>query len=359
MYKNKKTAKLAKVLVNYSVSVKKDENVLIDCSDSLGLPLAKAIYKKILLKEANPYLHLGTEDLNYFFFKKATQKQLQKKPEVFDSIIEWADKSIRIRACKNDRQLAEIKSDRIVARQKATEETVNKILKKPWVVTYWPTYSMAQSASMSLEDLEKFYFKACLQDWEKMEKQLKNIKKIMDNASKIEVIGKKTNLTFSLKGRLSKICAGKYNMPDGEVYAAPLDNTMEGEIYFDFPSLRSGKEVRDIWLKFKKGRVIKSKASHNQEFLEKVLKTDKGASKPGEFAFGTNYGIDRFMYNTLFDEKIGGTIHLALGRAYDEKEGGGKNKSAIHWDLVKDMRKNNCQVLINDKLVLKEGKLLV
>jgi aminopeptidase len=175
----------------------------------------------------------------------------------------------------------------------------------------------------------------------------------------VEVIGQRTNLSFSLKGRLAKVCDGKYNMPDGEVYGAPLDGTMNGEIYFDFPSLRFGKEVRGIYLKFSQGKVVQASALQHQTYLKKALKTDAGASRPGEFAFGANYGIQRFMLNTLFDEKIGGTIHLALGKAFEEKEGGGKNQSAIHWDLVKDMRKKGSKVMIDGKTVLKEGKLLV
>jgi len=351
--------KLAQILVNYSTKVKKEDKVLIECTDPQGLGLVKEIYKLVLLKKAYPYLLLGTEDLSYFFFKNASQKQLKKKPEIFDFITDWLDKSIRIRAMKNNQALANVKPEKILLRQKATRKVMDKILKKPWVITYYPTESMAQSASMSIDELEDFYFNACLKDWQKIGRQLTKIKKVMDNASKVEVIGKKTRLCFSLRGRFAKVCAGEYNMPDGEVFSAPLDGTMEGEIYFEFPSLRDGKEVRDIWLKFKKGKVVAFSASKNESFLKKALKTDMGANRPGEFAIGANYGIQRFMFNTLFDEKIGGTIHLALGRAYEEKEGGGKNKSAIHWDLVKDTREKGSKVIINGKTVLQVGKILL
>ncbi|HUV47096.1 MAG TPA: aminopeptidase [Candidatus Bathyarchaeia archaeon] len=350
--------KLAQVLVDYSVKVKKEDKVLIECSDPDGLPLAKELYKLIFLKRAYPYLLLGTEDLSYFYFKNATKEQLTKKPKIMDFIADWCDKSIRIKAAKNDRDLANIKPERILLRQKAIEKVHDKFLKKPWVVTYWPTESMAQSAEMSLDELEDFYFRSCLQDWQKIGQRLGKIKKIMDNALKVEVVGEKTKLSFSLKGRLAMVCDGRYNMPDGEIFSAPLDGTMNGEIYFDFPTLRLGKEVRDIWLKFKNGKVVSSSASYNKDFLEKSLQLDKGSSKPGEFALGANFGITRFMQNTLFDEKIGGTIHLALGRAYDDKEGGGENKSAIHWDLVKDMRKKGSRVVFDGKVVLKNGKLI-
>jgi len=350
--------KLAEILVDYSVKVKREDKVLIECSDPEGLPLAKEIYKLILLKNAYPYLLLGTEDLSYFYFKNATKKQLTKKPKIMDFIADWVDKSIRIKAAKNDRQLANVKPESILLHQKTIEKVQDKFLKKPWVVTYWPTESMAQSAEMSLDELEDFYFRSCLQDWQKIGERLTKIKKFMDNALKIEVLGEKTKLNFSLKGRFAMVCDGKYNMPDGEIFSAPLDNTMTGEIYFDFPTLRLGKEVRDIWLRFKNGKVVASSASYNKDFLKKSLKLDKGSSRPGEFALGANFGITRFMQNTLFDEKIGGTIHLALGRAYEGKEGGGINKSAIHWDLVKDMRKKGSSVAFDGKVVLKDGKLI-
>jgi len=351
--------KLAKILVDYSVAVKKEDKVLIECTDPQGLPLAQEVYKRVILKKAYPYLLLGTEDLSYFFFKKANKKQLTAEPEIFDYMVDWLDKSIRIKAALNQRALSNIESERLLLRQKAVRKVFDKTLRKPWVLTYYPTQSMAQTAQVSLDELEDFYFKACLQDWGKIGRQLTKIKKIMDDAQKIEVRGKKTKLFFSLKGRLAKACKGKFNMPDGEIFAAPLEGTMNGEIYFDFPSLRFGREVRDIWLKFNHGQVIASSASSHEDYLKKALKTDAGASRPGEFALGANYGIKRFMLNTLFDEKIGGTIHLALGRAYEEKEGGGKNKSAIHWDLIKDMRKKGSKVIIDGKTVLKDGQVYI
>jgi aminopeptidase len=351
--------KLAQLLTDYSISLKKNDKVLIECSDPHGLPLTNEVYKAALLRGAYPYLLLGTEDLSYFFFKNANRKQLTAKPEIFDFMTDWLDKYIGIRAAKNERALSNIESRRLLVRQKAIREVMDKVLRKPWVITYYPTQAMAQTARFSLDELEDFYFKACLQDWSKIGSQLDKLKKIMDNAQKVEVIGKKTHLTFSLKGRLAKVCDGKYNMPDGEVYAAPLDGTMAGEIYFDFPSLRFGKEVKDIYLQFSKGVVVKSSASANSHYLKKALEIDAGAGRPGEFAFGANFNIKKFMLNTLFDEKIGGTIHLALGKAFEEKEGGGKNQSAIHWDLVKDMRKKGSQVIIDGKSVLKEGKILV
>lgn len=353
-----RNTQLAKIIVDWSVKVKPEDKVLVECSDPQGLPLAKEIYKQVLVLGAYPYLLLGTEDLAYFFYKHASPKQLSKKPEIYNYIAGWLDKSIIIRALKNDRALATIKPEKLLNREKTVRPVYDLILKKPWVSTFYPTESMAQSAGMSLDKIEAFYFQACLQDWPVIKTRLNKIKKIMDNAKKVTVIGKKTNLTFSLIGRWSQAAAGEFNLPDGEVFAAPLDGTISGEIYFDFPSLRSGKEVKDIFLKFNEGEVVEYAASQNQDYLAQALKIDNGAGRPGEFALGANYGITKYMNNTLFDEKIGGTIHLALGMAYEEKEGGGINKSAIHWDLVKDMRLPGSQVIIDGKTVLKDGKIV-
>lgn len=349
--------KLAQILVDYSINVKPEDKVLIDCSDPLGLSLARAIYQQVLLKKAYPYLNLGTEDLAYFFYQQASLKQITAKPQIYEFIASWLDKTVMIRAQKNDRALSNISPEKLLLREKTIRSVFDKIMKKPWVTTYFPTESMAQTASISKNELEDFYFTACLQDWPKIKKQLTKLKKILDNALKVQVIGKKTNLSFSFKGRFMQAASGEFNMPDGEVFGAPLDGTMEGEIYFEFPSIRSGKEIKDIWLKFHNGKVVDFSASQNQTYLAQALKIDKGASRPGEFAIGTNYGITKFMNNTLFDEKIGGTIHLALGLAYEEKEGGGTNKSAIHWDLVKDTRLIGSRVIVDGKVILRDGKI--
>ncbi|MBU1931167.1 aminopeptidase [Patescibacteria group bacterium] len=355
---NPKIAKLAKILTQYSVEVKSNDKVIISCSPK-GLVLAKVIYRLCLQVGAFPHLLFAPENLDWLFFNSAQPKHLTKKPEVGLFLANWADKFIRIVTNLNDRQLAQIKAQKIMTYTKSREPIKNIMLKKPWVLTYYPTQSMAQTAGLSLEELEKIYFQACLQDWSKMKQRLSKLKKRFDQVDQVTILGKHNRLTFSLKGRLAQAAAGKYNMPDGEVFAAPIDDSAEGEIFFDLPSLYQGKIVERVRLTFKKGRVIKATADRGQKFLDKALATDAGARRLGEFAIGTNYGIKQAMLNTLFDEKIGGTIHLALGNAYLDKEGGGTNKSAIHWDLVKDMRQPNAKVLFDGKPVLVNGKILV
>lgn len=350
---------LAKVLVDYSVEVKSKDKVVVSCTSPLGLPLVKEVYKAAILKGAFVRLNLSDDSLEYFFFKNAKQFQLKAYPVVSEFEAKWADKIISIVAEENTKRLTNVDSKRITTRVKIVDPIKKIILKKRWVITYYPTPAMAQDAKLSTEEMEDFYFNACLRDWQAEQKKIIKLKKTLDNTSLVRVIGKDTDLTFSLKDRLTCASGGRYNMPDGEVFGAPLTDTVEGKIYFDFPNSRYGKEVKDIRLEFKKGKVVKYSASYNQDALEKVLATDPGAKRVGEFAIGTNYGIKKFMNNTLFDEKIGGTIHLALGSSHVEEEGGGKNQSAIHWDLVKDTRKKGSKVIVDGKTVLKDGKILI
>lgn len=350
--------KLAQILIEYSIKVKAKDKVLINCSGPEGLALAREVYKQVLLKKAYPHLELAAGDLKYFYFKNATLEQIKVKPEIGLFLANWADKFVNIVAEKNDRELANADPKKIVLKTKVNQPIKDIVLKKPWVFTFYPTFSLAQSASLSLEEMEDFYFKACLLDWQKQASKLKKLKKVLDNAKEVKIIGERTNLSLSFKTRTFQICAGTHNMPDGEIFSAPRETKTEGEIYFDFPSLRQGKEVRGAFFVFKQGKVVKFDAQKNKAFLKESLAIDKGAKRLGEFALGTNYNIKRFMYNTLFDEKIGGTIHLALGNAYPETEsGGGKNKSAIHWDFVKDMRKKGSELIVDGKVVLKNGEI--
>lgn len=350
--------KLAKILIDYSVDLRSKDKLVISCSSPLALPLAKEVYKTALLKGAFVKLNLADESLNCFFFKNAKTFQLEKFPEVNEFEAKWLDKFISITAPENTRQLSNVDPKKIITRMKTVDPIKKTVLKKPWLITYYPTPAMAQDAKLSTEEMEDFYFKACLQDWPKEAEKLKKLKQILDNCKKLKIIGEKTNLTLSFKNRSFQICAAKHNMPDGEIFSCPLETSANGIIYFDFPSLRQGKEVTKAFFVFKNGWLVKFGAEKNKEFLKQSLNIDKGAKRLGEFAIGANYGINRFMYNTLFDEKIGGTIHLALGQAFSAKKpGGGKNKSAIHWDFVKDTRKKGSKVIADNKVILKDGKI--
>jgi aminopeptidase len=213
---------------------------------------------------------------------------------------------------------------------------------------------------MSLDDYEDFVLRACLVHlkdpiaaWKRVHSRQKKICKVLDTKKKIRVVAKGTDLTMSVAGRKWINCDGKANMPDGEIFTGPIEDSVEGVVSFSFPGFYYGREAEGIKLTFKKGRVTKATATRNEEFLKAMLDTDEGARRIGEFAIGTNPAIQRFTRNTLFDEKIGGTIHMALGAS--PRESGGVNESGVHWDIVNDMRDGG-KIYADGKLIYKGGK---
>jgi aminopeptidase len=306
---------------------------------------------------AIPFLNISDEQVAKFFYDHATDAQLTAKPEIAKFVAEWADKSITIVADQNTRELAHADSKKMLVRAKLIKPIRDISLKKPWVLVYAPTPAMAQDANMGYEDFCNFFYDACIKDWAKESAYLTKFAKMCTNAKLIEIKGKMTNLTLSSKGRVFIPCAGQYNMPDGEIFTAPVDNSVNGEVYFNYPLLRQGKMIRDIHLWFKDGLVVKAEASENQDFLNKILDTDAGSRRLGEFAIGTNKMVKTYMNNVLFDEKMYGTVHMAIGEAYEECRG--INKSAIHMDIVKDMTEKGSSVTVDGKVVLRDGKILV
>ncbi len=360
MFPTDKDFALATVMLDHSVAIKPKEKVLITTSD-LGTPLAKAVYIETLKRGAYPMLDVATSGMDYEFYKLANDWQLLHVPaEVVKAKLSWADAYVRIVADDNLRSLAEIDPRKMTERSKLIRPLMDPMIDSDrWILTYYPTDAMAQEAGMSLSALRDFYFDSVLVDYKKMEKELKKLEKVMDEGAMVHVVGRMTDLHVNIKGRLAQACFGERNIPDGECFLAPVTNGVNGEVYFELPTLAYGHEVSGIHLEFKDGKVINAKAERGEEALLKMLETDPGARYLGEFAIGANFNITRGMLNTLFDEKIGGTIHMALGRAYKEKRGGGENESAIHWDIVKDMRTPGSVLRIDDKVVLKEGRLLV
>ncbi|MEI8232906.1 MAG: aminopeptidase [bacterium] len=360
MNPSEKDFELARVMLTHSLKIKPKEKVLITVSD-LAMPLGRAVYQETLKLGAYPMLDINPSGLEYSFYNLASDWQIGYVPsKVIQEKIAWADAYVRIVADDNLRELSQIDPAKMMVRAKLIRPLMDPMIdSKRWILTWYPTPAMAQEAGVSSEWLREFYFKSCLVDYAKMEKDLLKLRKIMDEGKEVHVIGKMTDLHVRIDNRLAEACAGECNIPDGECFLAPVTNKVDGEVYFELPTLAYGHEVAGIHLEFKDGKVIAASAERGNEALQKMLETDDGARYLGEFAIGANYNITRGMMNTLFDEKIGGTIHMALGRAYKDARGGGENESAIHWDLVKDMRSEGSVLTIDGKVVLKDGKLLV
>jgi aminopeptidase len=360
--------KLAKLCVQYSVAVKPKEKVLIRGSD-LANPLINEIYKECLLSDADPLI-LPLADLDYTFYKYAKKRQLRQdfSRSVRKFILKKIDVQITVLCDPNPKGLTGVDAAIIAMNTAAWKNVVELFMKRSgagelrWTLLPYPISADAQEASMALQEYEDFVYESCLVDredpvkeWKKIRANQERICKYLNNAGKIEVVGEDTELAFSVKGRKWENCGGEKNMPDGEVFTAPVEDSVNGTVRFSYPGIYSGKEVEDITLAFKDGKVAKAKAAKGNELLQEVLKVD-GANRIGEAAVGTNYGIARFTKNILFDEKIGGTIHIALGASYPQT--GGLNKSGVHWDLLKDMKKDG-EIRADGKLIYKKGKFLI
>jgi len=350
-----RTRKLAQVAVRYSVFVKPGEKVIIS-GKADTIPFLIELYKEVILQKAHPIVKVGLPNVSDFFYKYATKKQIEYFPDYWMDTVKGADKYIGVYTESNTRELTNSDSKKITARQKIMASISNYICNEKdkirRVTIAYPVMAFAQEAEMSLTEYEDFVYGACLLDWKKIGKRFDKISKRFEKGKEVHLIGEGVDLKFSITGKNSVADKGEDNMPGGEIFMAPVRESLNGWIKFDYPAIESGKEVTDIKLKFENGKVVEAKASKNEDFLKEMLATDKNASYVGEFGIGCNPKITQFTKNLLFDEKIVGTIHLALGNAY--KENGGGNDSAIHWDIVKDMKK--AKIILDGKTVQKNGK---
>lgn len=355
---DERVEKVAKVLIDYSTETKSGDRVLIR-TDLLAKDLALEVYRQALLKGAHPWIRTDLPGVRYVLHRYASESQLKYFPEHDFEEIKRTDVYIFLGAPFNVKDLTGVDPSRISLRAKALKPITDwRVEKTRWVIFYYPTEAMAQEAAMSLQEFEDFVYGASLIDWRQLSKQLQVLKRQVDAVDKVEIKSPDTDLEFSIRKRNSAAAAGDKNIPDGELFTSVVEDSVHGNIRFDVPAVYStyGNVAEDITLTFKQGKVVSAKAVKNHNFMEKMLATDEGAKRIGEFGIGFNYGITKPVMNTLFDEKIGGSIHLALGRGY--KETLSQNDSSIHWDLIKDLRKDG-EVYFDGKLAMKHGKWLI
>ena len=345
-----RTRKLAQQTVRYSVFVKPGEKVVISGGVE-AVPFLVELYKEVILQKAHPIVKFNLPDVSDFFYKFATKEQIERFPQEIMDLAKSADKWIGIVSSTNTKELTNSDSKKLTDRAKVVHSISEYVCNTQGEINrcsvVYPVVALAQEAEMSLGEYENFAYGACLQDWKKIGKHMDNIMKKFKKNSKVHLIGEGVDLKFLVHGEKIVADKGEENMPGGEVFMAPVRESMNGWIKFDYPAIRDGKEVTDIELKFKNGEVVEACASKNEDFLKEMLETDENASYVGEFGIGCNPKVTKFTKELLFDEKIGGTIHLALGAAY--KENGGGNDSAIHWDIVKDMK--NAKIVVDGKIV--------
>lgn len=361
--------KLAQVLVQYSVHVKRGDVVRISGA-LVAMPLIRAIYREILLADGYPLLRLQDDQCADLFYEHAKPHQLKYLSPLQKREIETIDCSIGIWADDNTKSMSRVDPRKQTTVSQARRPIMDVFSKRAaakgknrlrWVGTQYPCHAAAQDAEMSLAQYEDFVFSAGLlhhknpaDSWKKISVKQKRLCDFLNKKKEVHITTPQgTDIRFGVRGRTWVSCAGEYNFPDGEVFTGPLEDATEGVVCFSFPAVHGGREVQDVRLEFKGGKVVDATASKGESYFHKVLEQDAGAKIFGELAFGTNYGITEYSRNTLFDEKIGGTFHAALGESYPET--GGRNKSGLHWDLVCDLRKGGV-VKVDGQVISKNGK---
>lgn len=367
---NTKTQKLANLILDHSLKVKDGDKVVLAISDFTELELVQNCYEGILIRGAIPYLDVMGMNLDVMradfgeftnlYFKHATQSQLSSKPEIYEAIVNWADKFIRLVAIHDKAFLKKADSNKISIQQQRYLPYQKQILSKPWILSYLPTQALAEASEMTIDEFCNFYYQATITDYAQMDSEIMPLEKILDKGKQVTIISPNTNLTLDISGRLAMGRGnGIHNIPDGECFIAPVENKTAGHIFFELPQIYNGQEVEGIYLEFSKGKVVDFKAGKNQKLLESLISSHEGNRILGELGIGMNRNITKYIKDILFDEKIYGTIHLALGSSLPYERGGGKNQGSIHWDMIKDLRQSGTEVKVDDRVIMKNGEILV
>ncbi len=366
--------RLAQLLVDYSVAVQPGDRVLIE-SGTAAEPLVRALFERILQAGGYPYLMLGFGGLDTMtgldaaFLTHASEDQLAHPPTFMRLAYEEFEGRVRIHSSDNVNRMANVPPEAVSRRRGALRSLLETQMERGqsgefrWVTTLYPTRAYAQAAEMSLEEFEDFVFHAChvaqgddpVVQWNAIERRQAALIEAVQGHETIHLRGPNCDLQLAVAGRTFKNACGRNNMPDGEIYTGPVEDSAQGWVRFTYPAIYQGRTVTGARLKFEDGRVVEASADRGEDFLNSTLDTDSGSRYLGEFAIGTNQNVNRFTGNILFDEKIGGSFHLALGAGYPET--GSVNKSAVHWDLICDLESQS-EIHVDGELLYKDGEFL-
>ena len=358
----------AHTLVHYSLYIKAGETVAIHATP-LATPLVEAVYREILRVGAHPLALIDLESLEELLLREGNDAQLSKKSPVLTAVAAHCDARLFIASRSNTKALSGVKPENVSRRRSAFRD-ISEVTRKReqagtfrWSSTLYPTSAYAQDAEMSLRNFEEFVFDVCfLNDvdpiarWRELSEQQQRLVDWLVGRKEVHIIGDGTDLALSIENRRFINSDGKRNFPSGEFFTGPVENSANGVIQFDIPASHDGRTIEGVRLVFREGKVVEASARQGQAYLEHMLEIDAGARYLGEFAFGNNARVDRSTKNVLFDEKMGGTVHLALGASYPET--GGVNESALHWDMVCDLRQKG-EVWVDGVLFLKDGTIVI
>ena len=359
--------KLARLLTEYSLALKPKQIVCIR-GDAIAAPLIRECYRAALRCGAYAYTRVGLGEIQEIFYREADARQLRWVSPFTKHEYGRVDAYLTIWGDENTKALSSVDPKRMAKTDAANAGLLKLCLGRmarkelSWVGTQWPCLASAQDAEMSLAEYEDFVYGAGhlndadpVRTWRRISNRQQALTDFLNKAREVRVVAEDTDIRYCCQGRRWINCDGQENFPDGEVFTSPVENSAEGRVRFSFPAVYHDRETDGVCLTFRRGKVVKAEASRGQEFLRAMVAMDRGASYLGEAAIGTNYNVGRYTRNTLFDEKIGGTVHFALGASLPET--GGRNQSGLHWDMVCDLR-NGGEIYVDGELVQRNGRFL-
>lgn len=360
--------KLAEILVNYSTAVQPGDWVLVQ-GEIPSVPLLDQVVKQVLRAGGRPYLNIISDEINETLLREGNEEQILWVSPAEQKLMDEVDVRIVVRASSNTRAMTGVDPQKQQWAAKRRGKLLESVMQRSaagthrWVGTQFPTAAFAQDADMSLREYEDFVYAATYADqedpvacWRQIHEMQQRLIDWLHGKDQVVVRGPDIDLTLSIKDRIWINSDGKRNMPSGEIFTGPIEESIKGWVRFTYPAIRMGNEVEGVELKFEDGKIVDASAQKNEPYLLSQLDLDAGARYLGEFAVGTNYQIQRFTKSILYDEKIGGTLHMAAGAGYPET--GSRNKSTLHWDFICDMR-NDSEILVDGELFYKNGEFQV
>ncbi|MFL5894098.1 MAG: aminopeptidase [Thermoleophilaceae bacterium] len=359
---------LAQILVRYSTEVKQGDVCVVQGATSAE-PLVLAIYEEILRVGGLPIVQMSPEETMASFYRLASDDQLDWVPPTTAWIAENADVRIAVISDDNTRALSRVDPARQSRAQQARKPLADRLMERSadgshrWAVTAFPTHGLASEAAMSLSEYEDFFYNACLATdpdpvgaWARQSDETERLAEWIQGREEVRITAPGTDIKLGTAGRTWIPCTGRRNMPDGEFFTGPVEDSVEGDVAFSFPAVYGGREVAGVRFRFEGGRIVDATAQQGEAYLHEMLDTDDGARRLGELGIGTNYAIESGTREILLDEKIGGTVHMAIGKAYPES--GGVNDSAVHWDMVCDLRQGG-HITVDGETLQEDGRFVV
>lgn len=363
MRKDERIARLAENLIKNSVKLKKGEQIYIEAIGLSTMPLVQELVKAATKAGGVPFYYFNEQSLQKEFIENASVAQMKAQAEIHKQLMANSQAYIGVRGNDDLFKMSAVDPEKMNNYQKYYWNPVHSEIRVPktkWCVLRYPNSAFAAMSKMALEEFEDFYFDACLVDYVKMGQAMKPLKKLMDKTKKVRIVAPGTEVEFSIAGLKSIICDGKMNIPDGEVYTAPVKDSINGVIQFNTDTTYLGTVFSNIRLEFKDGKIVEGHSMINDDKFQKILNIDEGSRYMGEFALGVNPYVTQPMLDILFDEKISGSFHMAIGNSYEDETNNG-NKSAIHWDLVQmqDAEHGGGEIFFDDVLVRKNGRFVL